>query len=148
MTPDDSQVPTERDFLDPRSQDPDERNALRNFLGKTSEQAAEMFRERFILYQEDLLWMGPNAFRYYLPPALEYVCSPAADGDSDGVNMLYGILHLRRKEIAADPVLAPTVADAIRSIVSDFGRFRCKADIYGDLESRYRRVLVGLRPGG
>jgi hypothetical protein len=142
MTPDGGQIPTERDFLDPRSQDPDERNALRNFLGKTAEQAAEMFRERFILYQEDLLWMDPNALRYYLPPALEYVCSPAADGDSDAVDMLYAILHNRRKEIAADPVLASAVADAIRSIVSDFGRFRCKTDIYGDLEARYRRALA------
>ena len=39
----------------------DERCAVKNFLGKNQEQAHSLFRENFLRYQEDLMWMGPIA---------------------------------------------------------------------------------------
>jgi len=42
----------------------DERCAVKNFLGKDLEQARSLYRENFLKRQEDLMWMGPIAFRF------------------------------------------------------------------------------------
>ncbi len=44
----------------------DERYACKNFLGKNLGEAEELFRENALHYSEDLEWMGPVAFRYYI----------------------------------------------------------------------------------
>jgi hypothetical protein len=59
----------------------DERSACEHFLGKSLDEACEMFRAGFSGYQEDLMWMGPVAFRYYVEAAVRYVESDAAKGD-------------------------------------------------------------------
>jgi negative regulator of replication initiation len=97
MHPGESPLPTETDFVDPRSQDLDERHAVKMFLGKTPEQAEEMFRENFLFYQEDLTYMKAVAFRFYVVPAIRYLLSDAADGDSDAVNRFYSVLSSRLK---------------------------------------------------
>jgi len=41
------------------------------------------------------MWMGPVAFRFYMPALIAYVKSPDATGDSDIVNCVAGTLELR-----------------------------------------------------
>ncbi|MFM7315484.1 MAG: hypothetical protein ACKO5E_00925, partial [bacterium] len=64
----------------------DERCAVKNFVGKSQQEAELMFRENFLTYQEDLMWMGPVAFAYYLVPAMNYLKSIHSNGDSDAVS--------------------------------------------------------------
>src|SRR6185437_15714897 len=45
----------------------DELDAVEHFLGKDLEQAQSLFRENFLRYQEDLMFMGPKAFQFYVP---------------------------------------------------------------------------------
>lgn len=56
----------------------DERCAVEHFYGKGLKQAEELFREDFLYYQEDLMWMGPRAFCYYVNAAIGYLL----DGES------------------------------------------------------------------
>ena len=56
----------------------DERDACEHFLGKNIDEAEALFREDFLCYQEDLMWMGPRAFRYYVHAAINYIHSDAA----------------------------------------------------------------------
>ncbi len=64
----------------------DERWAVGNFLGKTLQQAEELFRESAVTYQEDLQHMGPVAFRFYVPAFVSYLRSAVSSGDSYAVN--------------------------------------------------------------
>lgn len=145
MQPGQSRLPAEADFLDPRSQDPDERHAVKMFLGKTPEQAEAMFRQNFLSYQEDLTYMRAPAFRFYVVPAIKYLLSEDANGDSDAASTFCYVLESR---LADDPEaltpIAPIVLDAVRKIIRDFDRFDCPPDIYGDVPSRYRAVDAGL----
>jgi hypothetical protein len=145
MQPGQTQLPAEADFLDPRSQDLDERHALKMFLGKTPEQAEAMFRQDFLGYQEDLTYMRAPALRFYVLPAIKYLLSDDANGDSDAASTFCYVLELRLKDDpdALTPI-APIVLDAIENILRDFDRFECAPHIYGDVPSRYRAVAARL----
>ncbi|MDB5346203.1 MAG: hypothetical protein JWP89_4580 [Schlesneria sp.] len=59
-------LPTKEE-INPFEDDLDGISACRNFLGKTLDDVEAMLNENSGLYQEDLLYLGPVAFRYYLP---------------------------------------------------------------------------------
>src|ERR671921_640189 len=73
----------------------DERTAVQHFLGKDLKQAEALFRENFLAYQEDLMWMGPMAFRFYVPAAIDYLLSEEADHDADAVNSFCTLIEFR-----------------------------------------------------
>lgn len=145
MQPGQTPLPAESDFLDPRSQDLDERHAVKTFLGKTPEEAEAMFRQNFLFYQEDLTYMRAPAFRFYVLPAIKYLLSEHASDDSDAASTFCYVLESRLKDDpdALTPV-APVVLDAIEKILANFGRFNCSPDIYGDVPNRYRAVAARL----
>src|SRR6185436_18816876 len=69
--------------------------AEEHFLGKNLEEAEALFREASIIYQEDLMFMGPIAFRFYVHAAINYIRSQAATGDSSIIDCFAGILEFR-----------------------------------------------------
>ena len=73
----------------------DERSAVEHFLGKNIEEAETLFRENSCYYTEDLMWMGPVAFRYYINAAIQYVRSDAAARDATMVSGLAIALEFR-----------------------------------------------------
>src|SRR3954466_14676437 len=75
--------------------DLDGRTACEHFLGKTIEEAEAMFRENSLYYQEDLMWMGPVAFGYYVEAAIRYLRSDAAENDCGFVSALGATLEFR-----------------------------------------------------
>jgi hypothetical protein len=139
------QLPAEADFLDPRSQDLDQRHAVKTFLGKTPEQAEAMFRQNFLFYQEDLTYMRTPAFRFYVAPAINYLLSQHARGDSDAASTFCYVLESRLKyDPDALAPIAPVVLDAIEKILADFDRFDCSPETYGDVPGRYRAVAARM----
>src|SRR4051794_16209879 len=68
----------------------DERCACSHFLGKTLEDAQALFASNALAYQEDLMFMGPIAFRYYLEAAIRYI---EATRDDVMVSALAGVLE-------------------------------------------------------
>jgi len=91
--------------INPIPDDLDGQHAVQHFLGKTLEEAEALFREDSITYQEDLMFMGPSAFRFYVQAAINYIQSEAATGDSDIVNCIAGILE-SRLEFEPDELVA------------------------------------------
>ncbi len=87
-------LPTE-DEINPVPEDLDGKAAVKHFLGKDLEQAEQMFREAALFYQEDLMFMGPAAFRFYVQAAISYLQSKSATGDSDMINCFASILEFR-----------------------------------------------------
>ena len=71
----------------------DEQAACDHFFGENLKEAEDLFRENSQFYQEDLMWMGPRAFRYYVNAAINYLQSESAGGDSDVLHWWGEYLH-------------------------------------------------------
>ncbi|MDB6131662.1 MAG: hypothetical protein JWM04_2769 [Verrucomicrobiales bacterium] len=115
--------PTVED-INPVPADLDGQVAVLNFHGKSLAEAEALFREASIIYQEDLMFMGVRAFRFYVQAAISYIQSDAAAGDSDMINCFGGILE-RRLEFEAEELVAvaPQLASICRDILERYDRF-------------------------
>ena len=49
--------------------------AEEHFLRKSLDEAVKLFENNFLYYQEDLMFMGIPAFRFYLKAAIQYASS-------------------------------------------------------------------------
>ena len=129
-------IPTEREINVYDSLD--ERCASKNFLGKSLAEAEALFRDNSLCYQEDLQWMGPVAFRFYIHAAVNYVQSERSTGDSSIVSCLAMILNERLQN---EPQELLPVADLLsvfcRYVAEHCDRFDATPDIYGDLRGSY-----------
>lgn len=124
----------------------DERAAVKNFLGKTPDQAEALFRENFLHYGEDLMWMGPRAFGFYVHAAIAYLVSADADHDSSGVFGFCTCLEsrLEHEPEAIEPIRS-ILCDGIRGILENFERYDCEEwGYFGDVAGRYRALLTKL----
>ena len=91
----------------------DERCACEHFLGKSLDEAEALFRESWLFYQEDLMFMGIGAFRFYVQAAIRYIQSESVTGDSSIVSCFAMILEFRLEHESAE--LVP-IADQLASI--------------------------------
>lgn len=117
----------------------DERVATEHFLGRTVEDAERMFRDDGALYQEDLMWMGPRAFAYYLPAAVRYLTSPDAAGDAFLVSSLHEVIRFRLREGDLGPA-HETVLDLVDHVLADYDKFEVNEEAYGDLLGDYEEL--------
>jgi len=117
----------------------DEQSACDHFLGKNLDEAEALFRQNSLYYQEDLMWMGPVAFRFYVEAAIRYIQSEAAANDSDRVSCFAGLLEFRLKyyEVNEFIPVAQRLASACAYVIEHWNRFDVSREIYGDLQSRY-----------
>lgn len=133
-------LPNESDF-DPRGGGLDEQSAWRHFGGLTLDEAREKLSENSLYYQEDFMFMGPRAFRYYVPAIINYIQSETSTGDADIINCFASILTFRLEIEAAELVaVAPLLVSVCRYIVEHFDRFDAPPESYGDLRLRFRRL--------
>jgi hypothetical protein len=104
--------------------DLDGRVACKNFLGKSLDEVEVMFRENSIYYQEGLMWMGPVAFRFYVPALINYIRSEVATGDSDIINCFGGLLEFRLEHQAAELLpISEQLASVCGYIIQHYSRF-------------------------
>jgi hypothetical protein len=121
----------------------DEISASDHFYGKTLEEAEALFREDAYRYQEDLMWMGPRAFAFYLPAVSSYLRSDDSAGDDALVDALYNIFEFRMAETEF-PLASDTVRRIVDYVVEHFEKFAVDTSIYGDLLDRYRKLQARL----
>ncbi len=123
----------------------DGRYAESHFLGKTLDEAEALFREHSTYYEEDLRFMGPVAFCFYLRAALAYVRSPSAQGDSDMVSCLCGTLELRLQYDGESLRRSfDTMVELCRYVLTEYDRFQIEETFDGDLRAKYRALLEEL----
>jgi hypothetical protein len=127
--------------INPFPQSLDGQNAVRNFLGKSLEEAETLFRESSLTYQEDLMFMGAPVFRFYVLAAINYIQSDAANGDSDIVSCFAAILEYRL-EFEPDEMAAAAswLASSCAYILEHYTRFAIAPEIYGDLKPRFESL--------
>lgn len=96
-----NQLPTIRD------------SAVQHFLGKSVDEAESMFRQESNFYDDDLLWMGPIAFQYYIPAACRYVVSQLPESSPGTLSKFMTLLLFRR--LMEPETVKPVAADLIAS---------------------------------
>lgn len=134
-----TQLPTIQE-INPVPEGLDGQNAVRHFLGKTREQITEEFADQGLVYQEDLMFMGCQAFCFYLPAAVDYVVSPAAMGD-DIVAALCSVIEFRLEHDA--PEIADAYSEIVRfadHVLEHYEDFDLTPSIYGDLRPRLASI--------
>jgi hypothetical protein len=127
----------------------DERSACEHFLGKTLEEAEALFRENSLYYQEDLMFMGVSAFRFYVQAAINYIQSESATGDGCIISCFASILEhrLEYEPQALVPVIPQLIA-ACRFITDHWDRFDVSSEIYAGLPERYLALERSLARAG
>lgn len=117
----------------------DEMTACDHFLNKTIEQAEMLFIENSSYYQEDLMWMGPLAFNFYLQAVIRYLKSENSTGDSHLIDCLYEIITFRMNEkeffLAFD-----NVNKTVSYIIKNYDKFGVNPNIYGDLYGKFKKL--------
>jgi len=122
----------------------DERTACDHFLDKNLEEAEDLFRQNSQYYQEDLMWMGPRAFRYYINAAINYLQSESASGDSDVLLWFGGILGFWLKFYKHELVpVARQLAPACRFLLEHWNRFDTDS-LRSDLKEEYVHLEQAL----
>lgn len=127
----------------------DERAAAEHFLGKSLEEAERLFEHNFLFYQEDLMWMGPTAFEFYVVAAVRYLRRVSPEAGSDAVNTFASILEFQQ-EVEHDwqPSVVSEIKACLEYILSHWTTFEVDGSIYGDLRERYDRLLRLLSAEG
>ena len=118
--------------------DLDGRWACKNFFGKTLEEAEALFREN-PRRDEDLLWMGPIAFRYYVQAAIRFIQSDEGAFQACFINGFRGTLEWRLECQPLEELIpvAGQLAAVCRYVVEHWTKFDANEEIYGDLQLRY-----------
>jgi len=127
----------------------DERAARQHFLGKSLQEAEALFRENSLYYQEDLMFMGGSAFRFYVQAAINYIQSESAAGDGAIISCFAGILEHRLEHEFQDlaPVI-PQLVSACRFITEHWDSFDLTPEIYIGLRERYTDLERSLAQTG
>jgi hypothetical protein len=121
----------------------DERSAVEHFLGKDLEQAEALFREDH--YWEDLMWMGPIAFRFYVSAAINYLLSDEAENDAYAASSFCSLIGFRLDHKPADVVsVGPVIREGIIEVLKEFDLYGPDIAIFGDVAGRYRALLSTL----
>ena len=114
----------------------DEIVARDHFLDKSVEEAEALFRDNSAYYQEDLMWMGPRAFAFYVQSAINYLKSDDSAEDDHFASCIFDVIEFRRQEeefsLARD-----RVTELATYMIDHFDKFAVDNHIYGDLLQKY-----------
>ncbi|WP_459556122.1 hypothetical protein [Lacunimicrobium album] len=134
-------LPTEEE-INPIPEDLDGQKAVKHFLGKTRQQICDEIAEGYLYHTEDLMFMGPDAFCYYLPAAVNFVLSEKSLGDSDIVNGLTGTIKFRL-EYGRDEIqnAFPEIIRFAKHALEHYDEFDLTPDIYSDLRPTLQNFL-------
>jgi hypothetical protein len=88
-------------------------------------------------YIADFMWMGPVAFRFYLPAAHAYFASEKSNGDASSVDSIIGILAHRIVGECEDILPARSEAmSLLDTLIKRYPAFDVAEEIWGDLRTK------------
>lgn len=118
---------------------PDENTAIKHYYNKTLEEIEALYQEYGLTYCQDLMWMGPTAFSFYLQAVIRYLQSDNASGDADVINCLAAVIEYRcqEKEFSMAVNRVHTIIDYV---INNYKKFEVDSSIYGDLLEKYKQL--------
>jgi hypothetical protein len=121
-------------------------SAIEHFHGKTLAQAEELFAEGArdsipLTYTEDLMWMEPVGFRFYIRAAIRFALTDHATGECDFINGLAGAISLWHEQHPGEMLpCAGLLADFCSAVVEQFDRYGADPEIYVGLREQYQQL--------
>lgn len=135
-------VPTESDWGDYEA-DLDAKYAHDLFAGRTNEEMRVHFRRNPIERTDELRWMPPVPFRYYMLGFRDFVMAQdfeflsAADAASCFLGLVLEKLENHPEDIV--PVM-PELLHAVEYLAGNQAQFEADKSIYGDFQEKLRRI--------
>lgn len=138
-----ARIPTEEEIS--RFDSLDERSAVEHFLGKSLAEGGLLFRDNGAYYSEDLMWMGPRAFNYYVQAAANYIRSSESQDDTFAVagTVLAAETQLRNNRSEIDEVI-PLIRGIVHYILLNLDKFDFEDDHARKFRSRCEQLLAEL----
>jgi hypothetical protein len=124
----------------------DEAYARKRFEGKSFEEALHLFRTSQVLScSEDVSYMPPVPFRFYILVFKEHVMAEAGGGaQSDASDAASSFLNLVERKLTEDVgFIAPIMAEltpAVEFVAKNQTLYRADKDIYGDFLEQLARI--------
>ncbi|MDR3232623.1 MAG: hypothetical protein LBT46_02965 [Planctomycetaceae bacterium] len=140
------QQPTEQDWEhDHFDSNLDVEYAYKHFAGKTLEQAEELFAANALCYQEDLMWMPPTPFRYYICSYINYLLGNKSENDTDAASCFIALVKHKLK-CERENILAVwnQVEETLKYICLHAQWFNWNESIYGNLEMEIAATFQAL----
>ena len=139
-TPSVTSLPTENEF-NPWNCDLDAQHAWKQFGGLDLEQAYEKFCENPMFYQEDFLFMGPVAFKFYFPVVDRFLRREreAWEFDDSQAWILGGAMRLQLERRLDDDLLEP-VGSLCCYVQSHLQKFASAKDEQEAISASWREV--------
>jgi len=122
----------------------DERTAAKNFLGKSVEEAEQMFKDNSACYLEDLRFMGPVAFSFYLDAAIRYLHSEEAIHDNV---MLIGLCQLVDQRLTYGLLPQESfsrIQNVVEYVLDHYDRFKVR-EAYRNARKKYLKLRRRMR---
>ncbi len=122
--------------INPIPEDLDGQHAVKNFLGKSLDEAEALLRESHLRYSEDLMFMGPIAFRYYIPAEISYIRSELPNAHPPTLFGFAGILG-QWLEFQPDELIpvAKELAEICGDVLERYARFDELSGVIKDIET-------------
>lgn len=116
---------------------PDQAWLLKDFLGKSQEEARALYEARPYDITEYFMWMTPEGLRFYLPPFLDYLQSEAGKRSWEAAS---GILCSLSIQIEQHPQLPQDVLSLAKQICA-YVKQNCKRFGIDPHDELYRECL-------
>jgi hypothetical protein len=143
-------IPSEEDWGDYRG-NLDQEYAHRVFAGKDVRGVIPDFERAVYERADEIRFMPPIPFRYYLLAYAHYVMLPTTAKHSDASDAAGCFLNLvEQKLVEAPSEIAPIahqLLDVIEYIGSNQSAFQAPKEIYGDFAAQAERVVQMIRGG-
>ena len=120
--------------------------AIKHFHGRTLAEAEEIFASGCrnhipLTYTEDLMWMEPVGFRFYIRAAVRVALSERANGQSDFINGLASAICLWNEQRPGELIpCASLLSDFCRTVAEQFDRYDANPEIYVGLREQYQQL--------
>ncbi len=124
------------DEINPHAGCRDEQHAVKSFLGKNHDEARALFEDSFEFYQEDLMFMGTEAFLYYLPDGIAGAESTENQDDDLVCHMMLSIFQVRM-EYESDELqsVVPVICDYLDRVLERVLDEKLKWELSSDLRA-------------
>jgi hypothetical protein len=138
-----NRVPTEADWGDYKA-DLDQKWAHDMFAGHTNNEMRQRFCENVLEATEDLRWMPPIPFRYYVIGFRDFVLAREFQPGDDGSDAASCFINLVQQKLDGQrdyivPIM-PELLAALHYITENQGSYGAAVEIYGDFRERLQQI--------
>ena len=120
--------------------------AYRHFSTKSLEEAFDLFVDKSLYYQEDIMFMPLPCFRFYVMAYANYLLSDQSKDDSDGASCFFGLVESRRDDIrSSSEQLIAHIIRTLENLRENQEWFDADENIYGSFWAQSETCLKQIK---